>query len=726
MTREKETRYILSAEDRSRIAFESVQRSFEKLDALAGKVGLSLGAAFSIRGLAEFVSHSIEAADQTGKLAQKLGISTESLSAYKFAADLSNVSQDELTKGLGKLSNTMLSAATGNQKNSGILKTLGVDMDSLRGGTLTLDQAFVQITKRVAGMQDGWQKTSLLQAAFGKSAKDLIPLMNDNADGFRAVTEEATKLGVIISSDLAAAAAQLNDNMTRLHARMRAVGLTAAQDLLPTLNDVAEAFLKMTSDKDSTTGFWKSVGELMRIAAVAAGSFWLALKDMGDGIGALMAQTAALAHFDLDAVKTIGAERDAQYAKNKKQFEDFQASLLQHSILFGDGTPGSPEPRKRGASAVDLSELETEKSNLRKLLESIEAETAKIDMGPIGEKWVKIFQAAEESGVSAAAAAQRATPVILGLVDAMSLAREEAERGRDRLKGWESAFSFKQNIGDEVAALSLRNAMIGQGAFEISKATRLQQFDNQVRNDSAHMSEDQAQAFAQVADVLRGQLADALNENYKLSRRATAGFAEGLAQVWDASTDYATHARDFTVNAFRTMEDALVQFTKTGKLDFKSLADSIITDLIRIRIQQSVTGPLAAALSGNEGTMAAAFNFLTGGGSAASVGSTSYGPVSSGGVPGRASGGDIAANQPYWVGEQGPELVVPRSSGTVIPNGAGGATINVNPTIHIDSRTDQAQIMGLVQRGIAESVAQVEQSFTRGGRLAKLVGTAKG
>ena len=46
----------------------------------------------------------------------------------------------------------------------------------------------------------------------------------------------------------------------------------------------------------------------------------------------------------------------------------------------------------------------------------------------------------------------------------------------------------------------------------------------------------------------------------------------------------------------------------------------------------------------------------------------------------RASGGPVSAGQPYVVGEEGPELFVPRYSGTIVPNGAtaGGTNITMN------------------------------------------------
>lgn len=58
-------------------------------------------------------------------------------------------------------------------------------------------------------------------------------------------------------------------------------------------------------------------------------------------------------------------------------------------------------------------------------------------------------------------------------------------------------------------------------------------------------------------------------------------------------------------------------------------------------------------------------------------------------VEGRANGGPVSAGTPFMVGERGPELFVPRSSGNIIPNGSfggGGITqnISINATINND------------------------------------------
>jgi len=59
-----------------------------------------------------------------------------------------------------------------------------------------------------------------------------------------------------------------------------------------------------------------------------------------------------------------------------------------------------------------------------------------------------------------------------------------------------------------------------------------------------------------------------------------------------------SRAEDFLKDAFSGIEDAIVQFATTGKLEIRELANSIVADLIRIQIQKQITGPLANWLGG--------------------------------------------------------------------------------------------------------------------------------
>ena len=88
----------------------------------------------------------------------------------------------------------------------------------------------------------------------------------------------------------------------------------------------------------------------------------------------------------------------------------------------------------------------------------------------------------------------------------------------------------------------------------------------------------------------------------ELEENFTLGAQEALANYADESRNVFEQTSKAVTNAFKGMEDALVNFVKTGKLDFKGLIDSILGDLARIVIKQQITGPLAAALGGALGS----------------------------------------------------------------------------------------------------------------------------
>lgn len=103
---------------------------------------------------------------------------------------------------------------------------------------------------------------------------------------------------------------------------------------------------------------------------------------------------------------------------------------------------------------------------------------------------------------------------------------------------------------------------------------------------------------------------------------------------------------------FGSLTSAIDNFTKTGKLSVKDMARDIIQSLIAIQMK-------AAAMK----FLGAAFSMFSGGGFGTG---NAFGNQDLGGF--LAEGGPANANTPYIVGERGPELFVPRSAGTVIPN----------------------------------------------------------
>ena len=78
-------------------------------------------------------------------------------------------------------------------------------------------------------------------------------------------------------------------------------------------------------------------------------------------------------------------------------------------------------------------------------------------------------------------------------------------------------------------------------------------------------------------------------------KTATNNLKIGMQSYLDSISDVNKQIQDATVNAFKKMEDALVNFVMTGKLNFKDFARSIIADITRIYVRQALITPLLGA-----------------------------------------------------------------------------------------------------------------------------------
>ncbi|GAB5390195.1 MAG: hypothetical protein Alpg2KO_31630 [Alphaproteobacteria bacterium] len=100
----------------------------------------------------------------------------------------------------------------------------------------------------------------------------------------------------------------------------------------------------------------------------------------------------------------------------------------------------------------------------------------------------------------------------------------------------------------------------------------------------------------QIEEVYAARMKEAAKQARDEATDALSGIQRGLAAVRASAKTDAELMEEAVVGGFKSMEDALVEFSTTGKLEFGDLVSSILADLNRIAIQKTITQPLAAGL----------------------------------------------------------------------------------------------------------------------------------
>jgi methyl-accepting chemotaxis protein len=238
------------------------------------------------------------------------------------------------------------------------------------------------------------------------------------------------------------------------------------------------------------------------------------------------------------------------------------------------------------------------------------------------------------------------------------------------------------------AFIGLFNLLSGPKIGDIEKLTFGETFQNQIRKIVTEID-----GLPNSVDPVKKITAD-VGLGFDRTASATEKAADALRKYSESAKEVEANLQTAALNGLRQLETGLVSIidgTKDAKTAFKDMARSIVNDLLKIAIQKSITGPLGDAF---------------------------------GSMFGKAIGGPVQRNTPVLVGERGPEVFLPASSGSIVPNKsmAGGGGVVVNQTINVSTgvsqtvRNEIAQLMPQISQSAKAAVLDAKQ---RGGSFSK-------
>lgn len=190
----------------------------------------------------------------------------------------------------------------------------------------------------------------------------------------------------------------------------------------------------------------------------------------------------------------------------------------------------------------------------------------------------------------------------------------------------------------------------------------------------------------------------------------TLGVKAGLADFASESKNMMQAVADVVTNSLNKTADALTEFTMTGATDFKSLANSIIEDLIRIQYQKALTGLFGDGSDDSSGILSSVIGgalSLFGGGGGKGLKLNALGGVYN--TPGLSAYSNSIVSKPTifpfakggalgLMGEAGPEAIMPLRRGSdgrlgvqVTGGEGGGGAINVTTNVYVTESGTSSQ-----------------------------------
>lgn len=297
-------------------AKRSVGDAVTKMNQILGTIGIGI----SVAGFTSLIKSVVDVGDHMNDLRKITGLTIEQLGGLGKLAKLNGTDLDAVAKAVGIMSKNMYAGSTA-------FDVLGISTKDSSGQLRNAGQVLLEVSDRFSRMQDGATKSAIANQIFGKSGRDLIPLLNEGRSAIEEATE-AYRLHSGMSLQAAVASDEFNDILTKLSGRVTAIKTSFVSELLPTLNNIGNAMLA-TGQSTNQFNFAASVViPVLKVLAIAAFTVVDTFRGMGREIGARAAQLAAFASMDFKGAKFIGQALAEDNIKARAEYDKFVDTVM--------------------------------------------------------------------------------------------------------------------------------------------------------------------------------------------------------------------------------------------------------------------------------------------------------------------------------------------------------------------------------------------------------------
>lgn len=226
------------------------EKALKAVIAAAAAVGTAIvaGTTKASSSLIKATTDTAAFADEINTLSKTTGLSTKTLQELNYAAGLLDVETSTITSSMTKMEKTMSSAVNGSKSAQKGFSALGISIKDSNGQMRSSEDVFWDAIDALGKIENETQRDAMAMQVFGKSAKELNPLIEAGSNAFRDLAKEANDVGYVMSNDTLDGFNALQDNMDRLSNLATSVGHSFGQVLLPILSQMSGAGVGLMSE----------------------------------------------------------------------------------------------------------------------------------------------------------------------------------------------------------------------------------------------------------------------------------------------------------------------------------------------------------------------------------------------------------------------------------------------------------------------------------------------
>lgn len=220
-----------------------------------------------VKGFANATVETAKAADEILTLSSTTGLATDTIQKMNYASELLDVSTETITGSMSRMIRSLNQAQKGTGDAADAFRKLRVNIRDSRGQLKDSETLFYQVIDALGKVRNETERDALAMQLFGRSARELNPLIEAGSGALKELGDEAERMGYVMDEEALESLGALDDAMQRFKNQTQTFKQSIAMVMLPVLTSLFETLNKIDPKIIATVAI---IGSIAAVAITVA------------------------------------------------------------------------------------------------------------------------------------------------------------------------------------------------------------------------------------------------------------------------------------------------------------------------------------------------------------------------------------------------------------------------------------------------------------------------